>query len=45
MDIVEWVIGESTSLDVFVVVRIMLVLIAAEMAVGIAQGIGGLTKS
>lgn len=44
MDLIEWIIGESTTLDVFVVVRIMLVLIAAEMAVGIAQGIGALNR-
>lgn len=44
MDLIEWIIGESTTLDVFVVVRIMLVLIASEMAVGIAQGIGALNR-
>lgn len=44
MELVDWIIGESVSLDVYVVVRIMLVLIASEMAVGIAQGIGGLTR-
>lgn len=44
MELIDWIIGESTALDVNVVVRIMMVLIASEMAVGIAQGIGGFNR-
>lgn len=42
--LMNMIIGTSETFDVYVLIRLILVLVAAEMAVGIATGIGGLNK-